>query len=247
MMTIFTGFSTILKEVSLALLPLMLVFVLFQLIFKKSSKKQIIKILKGILLAFLGISLFLQGVQVGFLPVGEMMGIRLGTLDYNWILVPVGLLLGFAATLAEPAVHILNEEVERASGGHIPRKVMLYTLSIGVALSVALSMLRVLKGIPLWYFILPGYTLVLILMHFVSPEFVGIALDSGGVATGPMSTSFILSMTVGIAKEFEHRTPLLDGFGTVALVSVTPILSVLVLGFLYTRKERRHELNSIDA
>lgn len=240
-MIFFESFFTTLKETALALSPLLLVFFLFQAVFKKLSKKQFIKMLKGILLAFAGICLFLQGVQVGFLPIGEKMGIKLGSSEFHWILIPVGLLLGFCATLAEPAVYVLNEEVEKASSGHINKRVMLYTLSIGVAFSVALSMLRVLTGIPLWYFILPGYTLALILAQFVDPEFVGIALDSGGVATGPMSTSFILSMTVGIAKELEHRSPLMDGFGTVALVAMTPILAVLILGFLYTRKERSHE------
>lgn len=234
---LFTGFTSVAKEVAIALAPLVIIFLIFQRLFNRMPKKQLVKILKGVVVAFLGVVLFLQGIQVGFLPMGEMMGKNLGALTYNWILIPLGLVIGFASAMAEPAVHVLNEEVERASAGYISKKTMLFTLSIGVAVSVGLAMVRVLTGIPLWYFVLPGYLLVLLLTRHVSHEFVAIAMDSGGVATGPMSTSFILSMTVGIATEIEGRNPLMDGFGTVALVALTPILAVLVLGFLYARKQ----------
>ena len=116
---------------------------------------------------------------------------------------------------------------------------MLYTLCIGVAISVALSMVRVLSGISLWYFLVPGYIIALLLTRFVSQEFVAIAFDAGGAATGPMTVTFILSLTVGVAKQLENRNPLTDGFGMVSLVALTPILSILVLGFLYGRKEKK--------
>jgi len=235
---LFHGFPGILKEVAFALTPLLLAFVLLQLVMLKLSKKQLLKIIKGVVFTFIGLTLFLQGVQVGFLPIGEQLGMSIGGLEHNWILIPIGFLLGFAATFAEPAVRILNTEVEKVSGGHINQKIMLYTLSIGVALATALAMVRVLTGITLWYFIIPGYLIALVLTRYVSSEFVAIAFDSGGVATGPMTVTFILSMMVGVAKQMENRDPLLDGFGMIALVALTPILSILILGFLYNRKEK---------
>ncbi len=136
---IFSGFLGILYEVLLALIPLVLFFLFFQAVFLKLPWRRVINILKGVLLAFAGLSLFLQGVHVGFLPTGEMMGKALGSLPYNWVLVPIGFVLGFVATFAEPAVRVMNYEVEKTSGGYISAKIMLYTLSLGVALSIALS------------------------------------------------------------------------------------------------------------
>jgi len=224
--------------VAIALSPLVVVFIFFQLYMLKLPKRQVIKIIKGVILTFVGLALFLQGVNIGFLPVGEMMGMAIGSLSYNWILIPIGFLLGFAVIMAEPAVRVLTTEVEKASSGHINRNIMLYTLCIGVAFSVALSMARVLSGISLWYFIVPGYIIALILTRFASSEFVAIAFDAGGAATGPMTVTFILSMTVGVAKQIEGRNPLTDGFGMVSLVALTPILAILILGFLYNRKEK---------
>lgn len=166
------------------------------------------------------------------------MGMTIGSLDYNWILIPIGFLMGFAVIMAEPAVQVLAIEVEKASSGHINKKIMIYTLCIGVAFSVALSMIRVLTGISLWYFIVPGYIIALLMTKYVSSEFVAIAFDAGGAATGPMTVTFILSMTVGVAKQLEGRNPLMDGFGMVSLVALTPILSILILGVLYSRKEK---------
>ena len=238
---IFTGFSHILLEVALALIPLMILFLVFQLFFLKLSKKKLYNIFKGLILTFIGLSLFLQGVFIGFLPIGEKMGIALGNLSYNWILIPVGFLLGFVATFAEPAVRVLNYEVEKVSGGYIPQQVMLYTLSIGVAISIALAMARIIYGIPLWYFVIPGYLLALFMIRYSKSIFVAIAFDSGGVATGPMTVTFILAMAVGVASAIPGRDPLLDGFGMISLVALSPILSVLVLGLLYGRKEKENE------
>ncbi|GGK11385.1 hypothetical protein GCM10010965_00330 [Caldalkalibacillus thermarum] len=238
---IFTGFGDILIEVALALIPLIIFFLFFQIFFLKLPTKKMKDVIKGLILAFLGLALFLQGVKVGFFPAGERMGESLGAVDHAWILIPLGFILGFVATFAEPAVRVLNHEVEKVSGGYIPQKVMLYTLSLGVALSIALSMFRILAGIPLWYFILPGYILVLVLIYFSKPNFVAIAFDSGGVATGPMTVTFILAISVGVASVTEGRDPLMDGFGMIALVALAPILTVLVLGLLYRRKERENE------
>ena len=238
---VFSGFSHVLAEVSIALIPLIILFAIFQLFFLKLPKSQLINILKGLILTFLGLSLFLQGVKVGFLPVGEAMGLALGGKSYNWVLIPIGFVLGFVATFAEPAVRILNYEVEKVSSGYIPQQIMLYTLSFGVGLAVAASMLRILLGIPLWYFIVPGYIIALVLIKFSTSTFVSIAFDSGGVATGPMTVTFVMAMAIGVASSIEGRDPLLIGFGMIALVALAPILSVLCLGLLFGRKEKENE------
>jgi hypothetical protein len=160
--------------------------------------------------------------------------------------VPIGFLLGFAVIMAEPAVRVLITEVEKSSGGHINKNILLYALCVGVAFSVSLSMIRVLTGISIWYFIVPGYLIALLLMRYVSSEFVAVAFDAGGAATGPMTVTFILSMTVGVAKQLENRDPLLDGFGMVSLVALAPILSILILGFLYHRRQKTYERNDSE-
>ncbi|MFY9114202.1 MAG: DUF1538 domain-containing protein [Dethiobacteria bacterium] len=239
--SIFEGFDTIISEVALALIPLILVFVFFQALSLKLSPKKLRRILIGFGLTFVGLSIFLQGVQIGFLPAGRQMGIKLGDLHYNWVLVPVGFLLGFVATLAEPGVRILNYEVEKASGGYIPQKAMLFTLSFGVATAIALSMAKIIFGLSLWHFIIPGYLAAFILMRYTKRTFVSIAFDSGGVATGPMTVTFIMAIAIGVASSVEGRIPLMDGFGMVAMVYLFSILSVLILGLLYSIKERDYE------
>ncbi len=241
-LVILKGFPHVLLEVALALVPLLFFFLFFQIFFLKLPRAQIMNILKGAFLAFWGLAFFLQGVQVGFFPVGEKMGITLGALSNNWIMVPIGFVLGFVATFAEPAVRILNLEVERVSSGSIPQKVLLYTLSIGVAFSIALSMLRILTGWPLYYFIVPGYLAVLLLLRYSSPTFTAVAFDSGGVTTGPMTVTFILAIAVGAASVLEGRDPLLDGFGMIAMVALAPILSVLVLGLLFDRRKGKKDV-----
>lgn len=243
---VFNGFSHVLSEALIALIPLILLTIIFQVFFLKLPKEKLLNIFKGFILTFLGLSLFLQGVKVGFLPVGEAMGVVLGSKSYNWIIIPIGFILGFVATFAEPAVRILNFEVEKVSSGYIPQQIMLYTLSLGVGLAVAASMFRILLGFPLWYYIVPGYIIALILMRFSTREFISIAFDSGGVATGPMTVTFVMAMAIGIANSIEGRDPLLVGFGMIALVALAPILAVLLLGLLYSRKEKENE-RKLDA
>ncbi|MCZ0703760.1 hypothetical protein J2T56_002031 [Natronobacillus azotifigens] len=231
--TIFQGFLAVLSEVFFALIPLLVFFIFFQIFFLRLSRRKVIDTLVGFVLTFIGLSLFLQGVNIGFLPTGEMMGERLGALNSQWLLIPIGFVLGFFATYAEPAVTILIHQVEKVSAGYIPQRILLYTVSIGVGLSMALSMVRILLGISLWYFILPGYLLVFWLAKNSSKLFTAIAFDSGGIVTGPMIATFLLAMFVGIATVIDGRDPMIDGFGMIALVALAPILSVLVLGRLY--------------
>lgn len=236
---VFEGFGEVLAEVSFALLPLLFFFLLFQLLFLKLPIRRLKDIGIGFFLTFIGLSLFLQGVHIGFLPVGELMGEKLGALPYRWILLPIGFILGFFAVYAEPAVSVLIHQVEKVSGGYIPQKVLLYTLSIGVGISITVAMIRIIFGLSIWYFVLPGYLIALILIKYSTKVFTSIAFDSGGVATGPMTATFILAMFGGLASEIEGRNPLLDGFGMVALVALAPILSVLTLGILFNRREKR--------
>lgn len=238
---IFSGIDQVVIEVAFALVPLMLFFLFFQIFYLKLPKDRIIVILKGIVLTFFGLTLFLQGVHIGFLPIGKEMGIKLADLPYRWIIVPIGFILGMVATIAEPAVRILNSEVDRVTSGYIPQKLMLITLSFGVGLSIALSMTRILLGIPLLYFLVPGYIIVIFLAWFTSETFTSIAFDSGGVSTGPMTVTFISAMSIGISTGTEGSNPILDGFGMIALVALAPILCVLILGTLYKIKEYKSD------
>jgi hypothetical protein len=233
------GLDHVVMEVSFALAPLIVFFIFFQIFFLKLPRKKIIDILKGVILTFFGLVFFLHGVHVGFLPFGEAMGEKFAGLSYKWIIIPVGFILGFVATFAEPAVRILNHEVDKVTAGYIPQRLMLITLSIGVGFSIALSMARVIYDLPLMYFVIPGYALVLILAWFTSETFTAIAFDSGGVATGPMTVTFITALSLGIAGAGDGENSAIDGFGMIALVALAPILSVLILGILYKQKEKR--------
>lgn len=239
--SVFNGIAGVIIEVVFALVPLVLFFLIAQVLFLRLPWKRVTNIVKGIFLAFIGLTLFLQGVHIGFEPAGTMMGEVLGSKDYNWILIPIGFVLGFVATIAEPAIRILNHEVDKVSGGYIPQRVLLYTLCIGVGFSIALAMLRLLAGIPIVWLLLPGYVIALIMMQFTSPTFTSVAFDAGGVATGPMTVTFIMAVALGVGEVLPGRDPMIDSFGMIALVALAPIISVLTLGLLYAWKERRND------
>lgn len=239
---LFEGFSHVLWEVAMAIIPLLVFFIIYQFFFLTLDKEKIKNIVIGLIFTFAGLALFLQGVEVGFFPAGEVIGELLGQRDNTIVLLPIlGFLFGLVATFAEPAIRILNYEVEKVTAGSISKNVMLVTLSLGVGVSIALSMFRILLGIPLWYFIVPGYLLVILLMFISKDRFISIAFDAGGVATGPMTVTFIMAIAVGVASVIEGRDPLIDGFGMIALVALTPIISVLILGLLYKQKEQMEQ------
>ncbi len=240
-LSVFTGFTDVIIEVVFALIPLIIFFLITQVAFLRLPWKKVTDIIKGIVLAFIGLTLFLQGVHVGFEPAGTMMGEVMGSKSYRWILIPIGFVLGFAATIAEPAIRILNHEVDKVSGGYIPKNVLLYTLCIGVGFSIALAMLRLLAGIPIIWLILPGYVLALIMVQYSTPTFTAVAFDAGGVATGPMTVTFIMAIALGVGEVMPDRNPMIDSFGMIALVALAPIISVLTLGQLYAWKERRDD------
>ncbi len=233
----FLELQEIFIEVLAALGPMLLFFAFFQVTFLKLPKEYVANLLKGVAMTYLGLVLFLQGVKVGFLPAGTAMGEILGGAAHKWMLIPIGLILGFVATIAEPAVRILSFEVEKASAGSIRARVILFTLAFGVSLFVALGMLRIVYGIPIHYLVVPGYLLSIAMLRFADPTFISIAFDAGGVATGPMTVTFVMAIAVGAATVMENRNPVLDGFGLIALVALAPILSIMALGLLYSMKK----------
>jgi len=237
----FIDLGDVALEVLTALIPLVLFFGFFQVFFLRLPRRSLANMAKGILLSFFGLTLFLQGVKVGFLPVGARIGEELGAMEHTWWLLPIGFCFGFAATFAEPAVRILGREVERASSGAIRARLIILTLSLGVAVFVAVGMARILTGVPLGYLVVPGYLLALLMLKFTDSTFISIAFDSGGVATGPMTVTFVLALSIGVAEALEHRHPVLDGLGLIALVALAPILSLMVLGIVYSRKKGKRK------
>ena len=225
------------REVVSALLPVIAFCAIFQLIFKRFHKIQLQKIGIGFLYTFVGLALFLTGVNVGFMPAGHYLGQQLALSGKSWILIPLGMLIGYFLVTAEPAVHVLNRQVETITNGGISQRAMMLSLSIGVACSVGLAMLRVLTGISIYYILIPGYLIALALTFFVPKIFTGIAFDSGGVASGPMTTTFLLPFSMGACEALGGNV-LTDAFGIVAMVAMTPLLTIQTLGLLYRFKQK---------
>lgn len=237
---LFADFADTLVEVAYAIGPLAALLIGFQVLFLRAPRSSIARTARGLCFAYLGLVLFLQGVHGGFMPTAKELGRALASTSWPWALVPIGFALGLVTALAEPAVRILTHQVEDVSGGSIPARLLLAAISLGVAIAVSLAMLRTLAGFPVWYILLPGYVLALILAWYARPEFAAIAFDAGGVATGPMTVTVIASISIGIAETLPGRDPLREGFGLVALVALAPILVVLVLGNMLAAAQRRH-------
>ena len=232
-----SAFPHYLREVSLALLPILLVFAIFQIFWLKLPARRLLRMVSGIVYTLAGLCLFLAAVNVGFLPVGYALGGRLAALSANWVIVPLAMLMGFFIVRAEPAVHVLNEQVSEITDGVIGKRTMLYTLSLGVAASLGLAMTRLLTGLSIWYFVLPGYALALGMSFFVPRVFTAIAFDSGGVASGPMTATFLLPFALG-AVEALGGNPMADAFGLVAMVAMTPLIAIQVLALIYAIRTR---------
>lgn len=241
---LFRDIDETLKVVLAAIGPIFVLLLITQVTMLRMNRKELRAKLRGFFFATVGLLLFLQGVEVAFIPVGEALGYSVAVKWSPWWLVPIGFALGFLATFAEPAVQLLADEVYNTSGGAIPRGLVLWTLAIGVGVSVALAITRTILGIPLWLLLVPGHLVGLALIPFCDKGFVGIAYDSGGAATGPMTVSFIVALALGVAAAFPDRNPVIDGFGLVAFVLLAPILSVLVVGVLYARKRRALDAES---
>jgi hypothetical protein len=214
-----------------AVLPLAVLFLVFQVFLLRLPHRDFRNILAGTLLSASGLFLFLVGVGIGFLPVGRAIGEALGALSAKWLLLPAGLFLGFVTTWGEPAVRILADQVEGASNGSIRRSVVLYAICIGVAVLVGLGMLRIGYGIPILYLLVPGYLLVMVAMWLSDRDFVGIA--------GPLANTFLLALALGAAASVGGQNPLVGGLGLVSLIALAPVVSLMLLGILIRWRRRQ--------
>lgn len=228
-----------LKESFLAILPLLAILIILQINFFKLSARDLRKITTGFLYAFLGLFLFLIGVNGGFMDTGIKIGTHLAGMENKIYIIIISFILGFVTILAEPAVYVLTHQIEDVTSGYIKRKSVSIPLAIGVGFAIMLSIIRILvPSIQLWHYLLPGYVISLLLMFFSPKLFVGIAFDAGGVATGPMTATFILAFIQGAAQTFEGADLMVDGFGMIAMVAMTPIITLEILGILYKIKSK---------
>ncbi|MCX4272685.1 MAG: DUF1538 domain-containing protein [Acetatifactor sp.] len=223
------------REVLVSLFPIVLVFLIFQMFTRRYHRRQLKRIVVGLVYTYAGLVLFLCGVNVGFAPVGSFLGQELASLMFNWILIPIGMLIGYYIVKAEPAIQVLNHQVENVTDGAVSVKAMNRCMSLGVAISVGLAMMRVLTGLPIQWIILPGCLIALVLSRFVPKIFVGIAFDSGGVASGPMTSTFLLPLSIGTCQALGGNL-MTDAFGVVALVALTPLIAIQIMGIVYQVK-----------
>jgi hypothetical protein len=234
-----TEISATAWSVVIAILPLAVLFLLFQIFLLRLPRRQVADILVGTAVASLGLFLFLLGIGIGFLPFGRMIGEALGAAQQVWLFALAGVVLGFLTTWSEPAVRILAEQVEEASSGSLRATIVLIAICVGVSLWVGLGMIKIAYGMPVQFLLVPGYVLVVIFLFFSDQEFVAVAVDAGGVATGPLANTFLLALALGASAAIEGQNPLIDGLGFVAIIALAPIMSVMMLGFLMRLKTRK--------
>ncbi len=228
---------TYMLEIAVSLLPIVVFFGLFQIFALKLHGRSLKKIIVGLVYTYIGLTLFLTGANVGFMPAGSYLGNVLGE-SYKYILVPIGALIGFFIVKAEPAVYVLNQQVEEITDGGISAKAMGISLSLGVSISVALAMIRVITGVPILYFLIPGYAIALGLSFLTPKIFTAIAFDSGGVASGPMTATFLLPLAQGACAALGGNM-VTDAFGVVAMVAMTPLITIQILGLVHRIKQRK--------
>ncbi len=233
------GFLEYAEEVAIALSPIAVFFILFELITRAFHKRQILQIVVGLVIIFLGLCIFLTGANVGFSPMGTLIGEKLASFMGGWFLIPVGMIIGYFVVSAEPAVHVLNKQVESMSAGAVKAGSMKIALSISVCIALGLAMLRCITGINILYILIPGYVLALALTFFCPKMFTGIAFDSGGVASGAMVSAFVLPMAIGacgVLAEEAATAIMTDAFGCVAYVAMMPLITIQIFGIIYKRK-----------
>jgi hypothetical protein len=232
------GFIVYAEEVAKALLPIIIFTVIFQLVTKAFSKTQIIRIMIGVVYTFIGLAIFLTGANVGFMPTGTTIGVSLAKIGSGFLLIPIGMLLGFFIVKAEPSAYVLNRLVEEMSAGAISGKTTGLGLSSGVAAALGLSCIRIITGLPMMYILIPGYIIAITLCFFVPRIFVGIAFDAGGVASGTMMSAFVLPLCIGACTTLGGNV-MTDAFGCVAFVAMAPIVSIQILGLISNIKAKR--------
>ena len=239
---------TIVGKVLLGLVPILVFFLIYQLFTERVHKKEMAQIFIGAGYIFVGMILFLVGVEVGFMPVGSYLGETFAAMKHAWVVIPVGMIIGFCMTYAEPAVGVLNKQVEEATSGTIPPKVLPMAMALGVALSSGIAMIRALTGIPILPFLLVGYIAAVALAFYCPPLFTSIAFDAGGVASGVMAATFLLPLSIGVCA-IRHATAdmiMVDAFGTIALVAMAPTVSIQVVGVMYKIKLSHTKTEIVD-
>lgn len=239
-----TALPSYAREVLISMALIIVVFLLFQLTTRKYHRRQFLKMCVGFVYTIIGLILFLTGVNIGFAPIGMILGETLATGTLKWLTIPIGMLIGYYIVKAEPAVQILNKQVEDLTGGTIPEQYMNLCLSIGVACAVGISMLRALTGVPIYYILIPGYIISLVLTKFVPQVFVGIAFDSGGVASGPMTSTFLLPLAMGVCTAVGGNVAT-DAFGVVAMVALAPLIAIQIMGVLYQHRIRKESAAAV--
>lgn len=222
-------------EVGVALLPIILFFIIYQIFVIKMPRKELAKVFIGCVYEFIGLTLFLLGANVGFLQIGSLIGSELAALGNNFLIILVGMIMGYFAVSAEPAVAVLNKQVSDITDGAIPEKAMKRSLSIGVSVAIGLAMVRIITGISVLWFLIPGYLISIILAFIGSDIFTSIAFDSGGVASGTIASTFLVPFAIGIAMKLEVNI-LKDAFGVIAMIAMAPIITVQISGLIYKMK-----------
>ena len=234
-----TALPSYMKEMAVALLPIIAMFYIFQLFSLRLSKREVARITIGVVYTYIGLVLFLTGVNVGFSSLGAVLGAKLAEGGMKYLLIPLSMLLGWFIS-AEPAVTVLEKQIEEVSAGAIPGKVIKYSLSVAIAAAMGISMIRVITGISVMWFLVPGYLIAIILSFFVPDIYTAIAFDSGGVASGPMTATFMLQFMIGASKTL-GGDPLSDAFGVVAIVAMMPLISIQAVGVIYERRRKPEE------
>ncbi len=226
------------KEIAISMFPILVFFAVFQVISLKMDRRSLGRILVGLVYTYVGLVVFLAGANIGFMPAGSFLGQTLAGLKEKWIIVPVGMMIGYFIVLAEPAVYVLMKQVEELTDGAVSGTAMKLSLSVGVAVSIGLAMTRVMTGISIFWYLIPGYGLALILTFLVPRIFTAIAFDSGGVASGPMTAAFLLPFAMGACQAVGGNL-VRDAFGVVAMVAMTPLITIQALGLLYQFQTKR--------
>lgn len=233
-------FPSVLRQSTLAILPIMIIFFFFQKFAFKLKTKAFMKMFKGFIYAYLGLLIFLLAVNAGFMEVGTIIGSTLAQFDSKLIIIVFGFIIGVVTILAEPAVHVLTHQIEDVTSGYVSKAAVLIALTIGVGIAISLSVVRILiPELKIWHYLLPGYIIAIGLMYIVPKIFVGIAFDAGGVATGPVTATFILAFMQGAAEATSGASLILDGFGMIAMVALTPIITLQVLGLIFKIKSKK--------
>mgnify|MGYP004462492711 CR=1 FL=1 len=235
-----------LAETAVSLAPIAVIFLIFRLTCLRMPRREFLKICLGILYTYIGLVLFLTGVNVGFSSLGTVLGKTLSEGWTRYLLIPLSMIFGWFIISAEPAVYVLEKQIEQISAGAIPAKAIKLSLSIAISLAMGISMLRVLTGISIMWFLVPGYVIALVLSFFVPDIYTAIAFDSGGVASGPMTATFMLQMMIGTSSALGGNV-LADAFGVVAMVAMMPLISIQVMGYVYGRHTAKSAAELSDA